>query len=100
MRKLVASLLEKLDARSKTPRASFTINGFEPDGRIKVQFTWNKAFVEKIQALGFEAETEEDCVQLFFFASAMRPMQLSVGDDPVQSSSHPTLSGQQNVIMQ
>ncbi len=100
MRKLIAALLEKLDDRSKTPRASFAINGFESDGRIKVEFTWNKAFIEKIQALGFEAETEEDCVQLFFFASAMRPMQLSAGDDPVQSTAHPTLSGRQNVLMQ
>lgn len=100
MRNLIVKLLEKVDERSKQPRASFTIDGFEENGRVKVAFTWNKAFVEKIKSMGFEAETDEDCVQLFFFASAMRPMQLSEGDDPVQSAAHPQLSAQQNVLMQ
>lgn len=58
------------------PRASFTVVGFE-EGRIKVEFDWNDAFIKTINALGFVAETEEDTVQLFFYASSMRPTELS-----------------------
>ena len=79
-----------------TPWATFEITGFDENG-IKVEFNWNAAFIAKIRELGFDAETEEDCVQLFFYTSQMRPAMLA-GDDPVQSTEHPTLSGQQNVI--
>lgn len=85
---------EKLD----TPWATFEIGGFEEDGRVKVLFNWNQAFIRKIQSLGFHAETEEDSVQLFFYTSQMRPSQLAAGDDPVQSSEHPQLSEQQNLL--
>lgn len=73
------------------------IENFEADGRIKMAFDFNPAFVEKVKALGFQAETDEDTVQLFFLASALRPMSL-VGDESVQSDSHPQLSEPQNVL--
>ena len=82
----------------ETPWANFEIGGFEDDGRIKVMFHWNDAFIAKIHELGFQAETEEDSVQLFFYASQLRPTELSGGDNPVQSEEHPQLSGQQNVL--
>jgi hypothetical protein len=82
----------------ETPWATFEVRGFEEDGRIKVEFNWNSAFIQKIKDLGFQAETEEDSVQLFFYASQMKPTQLAMGDDPVQSSEHPQLSSQQNVL--
>jgi hypothetical protein len=81
-----------------TPWATFEVRGFEDDGRIKVEFNWNSAFIQKIKDLGFQAETEEDSVQLFFYASQMKPTQLAMGDDPVQSEEHPQLSSQQNVL--
>jgi hypothetical protein len=81
-----------------TPWATFEVRGFEEDGRIKVEFNWNSAFIQKIKDLGFQAETEEDSVQLFFYASQMKPTELSSGDDPVQSNEHPQLSSQQNVL--
>lgn len=81
-----------------TPWAIFEIKGFEADGRIKVGFNYNKAFITKINELGFQAETEEDSVQLFFYASQAKPTELSNGDSTVQSEAHPTLSAQQNVI--
>lgn len=81
----------------ETPWATFEVTGFDENG-IRVEFNWNSAFVSKIRSLGFEAETEEDCVQLFFYTSQMRPAGLS-GDDPVQSTSHPMLSERQNIIV-
>lgn len=82
----------------ETPWAIFEVAGFEDDGRIKVQFNFNKAFITKIHALGFQAETEEDSVQLFFYTSQARPTELAGGDDSVQSEGHPTLSAQQNIL--
>lgn len=80
----------------ETPWAVFEIMGFAEDGRIKVSFNWNPAFITKIHALGFQAETEEDSVQLFFYASQMKPTELAGGDDGVGTTAHPQLSGQQN----
>lgn len=54
------------------PRASFTITDFADD-RIRVEFDWNRAFIDKVHELGFVGETEEDTVQMFFYASSMRP---------------------------
>ncbi len=76
------------------------VESFEADGRIKMSFDYNDAFVAKIKAMGFEAETDEDCVQLFFVASALRPAELTNGDDTVQSTAHPNLSSQQNMLVQ
>lgn len=83
-----------------TPWAAFEVVGFEEDGRVKVNFAWNQKFITKIKALGFDAETDEDRVQLFFFASSMRPTSLNAdpGDDPVQSEAHPQLSAINNEL--
>lgn len=83
---------------SNTPWAMFEIDGFEDKGRIKVQFSWNEAFIKKIKELGFDGENDQDRVQLFFYASQMRPTELTIGDDPVQSDQHPRLSDQLNTL--
>jgi hypothetical protein len=78
------------------PWAVFEIAGFEDDGRVKVQFAWNSSFIKKIRELGFHAETEDDSVQLFFYASQMTP-----GSDcevQVQSEQHPQLSDPKNLL--
>lgn len=80
------------------PWAVFEVMGFEADGRIKVSFNWNQAFITKIYSLGFQAETEEDSVQLFFYASQMKPTELASGDSGVGTDAHPQLSGQQNML--
>lgn len=85
---------------STEPWASFEIAGFEVDGRIKVKFNWNAEFIKRIKAIGFEAETDEDTVQLFFYTSSMRPTNLAADaeDDMVQPSAHPQLSQASNEI--
>jgi hypothetical protein len=87
---------------SSVPWASFEIADFESGERIKVKFNWNPAFINRIKELGFQAETDEDTVQLFFYTASMRPTQLAGTGDPeddaVQSTSHPLLSNIQNEI--
>jgi len=83
---------EKPKEESTEPWASFSVTGFEKDGRIKVDFDWNPAFIRKIHELGFHAETEEDSVQLFFYTSSMRPTEFDgVEEDPARSVEHPNL---------
>ena len=77
---IVERLRSALRRRSKEPWASFEVTGFDEHGQIKVEFDWNKAFIDKVRTLGFQAETEEDTVQLFFYASSMRPTQLNAAD--------------------
>jgi hypothetical protein len=85
---------------SAQPWASFEITDFEEGGRVAVSFNWNQAFYDHIKALGFEAETQEDSVQLFFFTSMMRPTSMASdpNDDAVQSAEHPQLSGIKNEV--
>lgn len=85
---------------STDPWASFEIAGFEGDGRIKIKFNWNQPFIKAIKSIGFEAETDEDTVQLFFYTSSMRPMNLAADpeDNAVQPSAHPQLSQVSNEI--
>lgn len=83
----------KENEESKEPWAIFEIAGIEDDGRIKVQFNWNSAFITAISEMGFEAETEDDAVQLFFYTSQMRPTELSPDLDEDDRADLPTLSG-------
>jgi hypothetical protein len=107
--KWLKGLFSSKDARSaftlqqeklSTPWASFEINGFSDDGQVKVNFSWNPAFIKKLKELGFQAETAEDSVQLFFFTSSLRPSGLAADptDDPVQSAAHPSLSSISNEL--
>ncbi len=81
-----------------TPWASFEIAGFEDDGRIKVEFNFNDSFINTINELGFRGETPEDSVQLFFYASQLKPTELDGAQASVQSDNHPALNGSQNIV--
>jgi hypothetical protein len=56
-----------------------------------VTFIWNKAFIKKIHSLGFQAETEEDTVQLFFYTAQARPTSFAGEDEGAVSAEHPNL---------
>jgi hypothetical protein len=86
---------------SQTPWAIFEIVNFDEDGKVKVEFNWNQAFIKKLDEVGFTAETEEDTVQLFFYASQMQPEELSEvsGDESVQIADLPNLSQNVNRIV-
>jgi len=92
VKKLLEKLLDNRRNASSEPWASFEVNGFEDDGRIKVSCNWNDAFIKKIHALGFQAETEEDSVQLFFYTAQARPTEFDgANDEEAKSSGHPNL---------
>jgi hypothetical protein len=84
--------------KSDLPWACFEVVGFEEDGRIKVGFDWNPAFITKINSLGFKAETEEDTVQLFFYAASMRPTSFGGEDSPPELLEHPNLASDTHLL--
>lgn len=93
----------KAQEGSSEPWASFEVGGFEPDsGRVKVQFAWNQAFIDELTKLGFVAETQEDTVQMFFYAAQMKPTTLADvgGDETVQPTDLPNLSPNTNRIVE
>jgi hypothetical protein len=93
VKKLLQKALNLAQSNAKEPWASFEIVGFEKDGRIKVITSWNKAFIKAIYALGFQAETEEDSVQLFFYTAQARPTEFDGAEEnPAISSGHPNLA--------
>ena len=96
MLKLFKKLYFFFQTRSDAPWASFEVGEIGENGQMKVDFNWNKSFITTLNELGFKSETEEDTVQLFFFASQMRPESLIQDESPVASDSHPQLSNKQN----
>jgi len=99
VKKLLQKALNWRHNASTDPWASFEIMGFEPDGRIKVSTNWNDAFIKKIHALGFQAETPEESVQLFFYTAQARPTEMdSVDPGEAISSGHPNLSADTNML--
>lgn len=62
--------------QSVEPWASFEVVGFGENGQIKVEFAWNDSFITKLRGMGYDAETEDEIVQLFFYMSQMRPVSL------------------------
>lgn len=92
VKKLLQKYLTWRNTNDAEPWASFEIVGFEDDGRVKVTFNWNKAFIDKIYSLGFRAETEDDSVQLFYYTSQMRPTTLDGAEESeAKTSGHPNL---------
>lgn len=90
----IRKLFMKIHERDKKPWATFEIADFTDEGDVKIIFNWNKPFIQKIQSLGFHAETEEDSVQLFFYTSQMRPTTLAadLDNEPhINPTAHPGL---------
>jgi hypothetical protein len=83
------------------PWAMFEIVGFDSDNMMKIEFNWNEAFIQKLDELGFTAETPEDTVQLFFYTAQMRPQAWDAegGDVPAQNEDLPALSQNVNRIV-
>lgn len=100
VKKWVRGWFSSLMRKQEKPWATLEIESFELDGRIKLAFDFNAPFIEKIKGMGFQAETDEDTVQLFFLTAALRPMALVGGDETVQSAEHPSLSAPQNTLVQ
>lgn len=100
VKKWVRSWFSRVMRKQEAPWATLEIESFEPDGRIKLAFDFNQPFIDKVTSMGFQAETAEDTVQLFFLTAALRPMALVGGDEAVQPAEHPSLSSPQNMLVQ
>ena len=57
----------------------FEVMGFDQNG-VKINFNWNRRFIDEISKMGFSGESEEEQVQQFFALMKMLPS--SFFDDP------------------
>lgn len=98
--KLIRSWFSRVNRKKDGPWAMFEIESIDDKGKMALAFDYNQAFVDHIKKMGFQAETDEDCVQLFFATASMRPMSLVGDNEVVQPSAHPQLSSPQNVLVE
>jgi len=50
---------------SDEPWADF-MTELTSDGRVKVKFDWNKAMIQELRRMGFNAQSEEDLISAYF----------------------------------
>lgn len=85
---VLRGMYDKARGLEDEPWAMFEIQGFNDDGQIKVHFNWNKSFIDSIRQMGYNEETEEEMVQMFFFVTKMAPTGLA---EQVNPEGHPSL---------
>ncbi len=95
IRKLLLWLLDKTQQRSKEPFGAYFTTGIH-GGQAPIQFIWNKAFVDNLRTYGYDCETEEETVELFYIATLPTPQQYADADEAVNSEDHPRLSNDGN----
>lgn len=92
MRKFLNFLLEFRMNRSKKPWAKFEIDKISDENEIAFKMHWNKAFIKKINSLGFYGSNEQETVENFLFSSLMYPKNLE--EDAIVSDYHPELQNE------
>lgn len=100
-RSFLIRLKEKLVARSSKPWACFETTGPSADGRIAFSISWNMEFIKQLRAAGFEGDTEEAMVQMFFVSSRMIPEEIltDIGDDDtINPEAMPRLTSEANIL--
>ncbi len=73
---------------SKKPWLEIISEGIESDGRVRLEFDWNSAFIEHIREFGFVGHNEEECVRMYVEALTNKTMSDIEARQP-QSSSQP-----------
>jgi hypothetical protein len=96
--KFLIWLQEKLAAKSKTPWACFETSGMDNDGRIGWTMHWNDAFIQHLNARGFQGLSDEETVQQFFMLSQMLPDELAKDADAVNPAEMPNLTNEANTL--
>ncbi len=51
---------------SKTPWVEIVAAGIESDGHIKIEFDWNKPFIDNLKKNGFRYDDDDECVRAWF----------------------------------
>lgn len=95
----LSKLQEFIKKFSKKPWASFETTGPQSDGRLEFTISWNNAFIDVLKKAGYEGETEEEMVQLFYLSTQMLPeniideMEMGVNPDAT-----PNLTNEANIL--
>lgn len=96
-RSFLTKLQEIIHKKSKKPWASFETSGPTPDGRVEFTISWNDAFIDILKKAGYDGQTEEEMVQLFYISTQMIPESM-MNDDTVNPSATPNLTNEANIL--
>lgn len=97
IRKILIWLLDKSQQHNKEPFGCYFTSGIH-NGQAPIQFVWNKAFIDNLRMAGYECETEEETVELFYVATRPTPQQYEDLEESVNSDDHPRLSNDANYL--
>ena len=96
-RGILTAIVEIIRKMSKKPWASFETSGPDKDGRVAFTISCNKAFIERLKKAGYQGDSEEELVQLFFISSQMLPEHL-MEDDSINPAEMPKLTSEANIL--
>lgn len=97
-RSILTKLLEWRHKRSSKPWASFETAGPTPDGRVEFTMSWNDAFIDVLKRAGYEGQTEEEMVQLFYLSTQMIPENFLDELDVINPEATPKLTSEANIL--
>lgn len=94
----LVKLKEWFSKWSKKPWAAFETAGPSRDGILEFSISWNPAFVSNLRQLGYDGNTDEEVVQLFFLSTRVLPENLlqPAADNAVNPDAMPRLSSEAN----
>lgn len=99
-RSIFTKLLQLRHKFSKKPWASFETGGPTDEGRIAFTISWNDAFIDVLKKAGYEADTEEEMVQLFYLSTQMIPESVleEVENDIINPAATPKLTSEATIL--
>lgn len=98
MKNLLIKWLDWLIQKDKSPKVFFICDGLSQDGRVKFEMFWNDAFITNMKANGIQGTTEEETAMLFLVGSQLRPEEMGLAEESVESEAHPVLTSESNYI--
>jgi hypothetical protein len=88
------AIKEFFSSRSKTPWAAIEFNGVQ-DGTVAFAMSWNNAFIQNLESVGFQGINQEETIQNFFLYIANMN---AIRDDVVNPDALPNLSNESNTL--
>ena len=95
-RSVLVAIQEKIANTSKKPWACIETRGIEPDGRVAIAISYNRAFINNLHENGYQGMNDEETVQVFFLASQLTPPGLNL--DVVNPAEHPNLTDDSSTL--
>lgn len=94
--KIMKWLVDVSHKYSKKPWLRFDTSGIDSKAGVKLDISWNPAFIGHLREAGFLGADEQDMIRQFLLSITLPPEVLDVGFEPVESGAHPELTSDLN----